>query len=92
MQVRLPEWIETLPEEEKVSARARFLLRYAALYFSREGRLNTLSSACGFHPGSLAALDQVSAPLAVTLEELVGRDVCPRELFRPDLFRTTAEG
>jgi len=90
MNVPMPQWLDTIADEDQDAARSRFLLRLAALYHSPEGKLNTLSEAVGFSPNSLAQLYRVSAPLAVSLEELLGRDNFPRELFRPDLFRTEA--
>lgn len=86
MSLELPEWVKELPEEEQAQAKTRFFLKVAALYFSREGKLNTLSVAIGMHPNSLTTYDAIPATLAVKLEEVLGRDHFPRELFRPDLF------
>ena len=82
----LPAWIAALPEDEQPAARSRFLLRLAALYFSPTGRMQTLSEALGLHPGSLASYEQISAELAVKLEQQLECDGLTRSTFRPDLF------
>lgn len=50
--------------------------------------MSSLSTALGFHPGSLSSASTITAEVAIKLEQLLGRDVFPRELFRPDLFLT----
>lgn len=88
MQVSLPAWLHNLPEEEQSPARARFLMRLAALYHSEGGKMNTLSIACEKHPSTLSILTNISPELAIGLEEVLGREMFPRELFRPDIFNT----
>lgn len=83
-----PAWIAALPEEERAAAHSRFLLRLAALYHSPGGRVQTLSETLGFHPGSLASYDQISADLAMKLEKVLEQDGFHRSTFRPDLFTT----
>jgi hypothetical protein len=90
MDVCLPAWLDDLPQEDQAAARARFLLRLAALHYSPAGQLKSLSTALDMHPNSLAAYDTISPELAVRLESLLGREKFPRSLFRPDLF--LAEG
>lgn len=86
MNVSAPAWLAELPEEHRYSARCRFLLRLAALYYSDSGKMNALSVACKLNPTTLSGLNSISPELAVCLEEVLGRDQFPRELFRPDLF------
>lgn len=90
MDVRLPSWLGELPEDDRPTAKCRFLLRLAAVYFSPAGQLNVLSEALGLHRNSLSTYDSIPADMAVKLEALLGREHFPRELFRPDLF--TVEG
>lgn len=85
-----PNYIDELPEDQQGIARCRFLVRLSALYYSPEGKLNKLSKALDLHENSLATTDSISAEMAIKLETLLGRDLFPRELFRPDLF--TVEG
>lgn len=86
MTFSMPAWLEALPQEEREVARARFLIKLAALYNSPGGKVNTLSEDLGLATSSLVAYDNIPAPRAVQLEGLLGREHFPRELFRPDLF------
>lgn len=86
MQRAFPKYIDDLPEDQQAQARCRFLVRLAALYYSPEGKLNKLSKALDLHENTLATTDSITAEMAVKLESLLGRDLFPRELFRPDLF------
>ena len=92
MQIRFPEWLEKVDEDRQAAEKTRFLLRLAALYVDSEGRLSELSKACGLADNTLATVsrrqDRLSPEIAVKIEEVVGRDILPRELFRPDLFVT----
>lgn len=94
MSVQLPNWINDLPSERQEDARRCYVLRLAALHYSEGGHLKTLSTGIGFAPNTLAAYlgqnQPITAEVAVKLEELLGRTLFPRELFRPDLFLTTA--
>lgn len=87
MQFPMPKHIADQDAVLDPGIRARFLLRLAALYYSPEGKLNTLSRDLGLNSSSLAGLDNISADLAVKLENILDRELFPRELFRPDLFQ-----
>lgn len=82
----LPKYLESLGDDESKAARCRFLIRLCALHYSPEGRINALSERLGLSSNSLAQLTSISPELAVKLEEVLGRDHFPRELFRPDMF------
>lgn len=90
MDVRLPKWLEELPEDQQKSARARFMLRLAALYHSEGGKMNVLSSACDLNPTTLSGLNSISPELAICLESVLGAEMFPRVFFRPDLFTSPA--
>lgn len=90
MEVLLPRWLEELPREEQQAAKARFLLRLAALYYSEGGKMNVLSTACKLNPTTLSGLNSISPELAVCLEEVLGADTFPRVYFRPDIFAAPA--
>lgn len=81
-----PAYLADLHRDDQGPARCRFLIRIAALYYSPEGRVSSLSEALGFHPGTLAGTSTITPEVAIKLEELLGRDLFPRSLFRPDLF------
>ena len=86
MPMCLPDWAESIPEEEREAAITRFWLRLAALYHSPEGIVTILSKDLGLRPNSLATYTRINPRLAVNLENLLGREHFPRELFIPDLF------
>lgn len=90
MAVEMPQWIKDLPDGEREDARRRFLLRTAALHYSRDGHLKALSTGIGLAEGTLAtylsAGQALTAEIAIKLEECLGRKLFPRELWRPDLF------
>lgn len=90
MQIKLPKWLEEVPEERQLIETTRFYLRIAALYVDPEGRLSALSLACGLAESTLATVskrvEKLSPETAILIERTVGRDLMPRELFRPDLF------
>lgn len=93
MQQKWPEpaWIAELPESHRVSAKLRFYLNLAAAFHNESGSLGELSEACDLNRAHLNVCRQrgrISPKLAVTLEEVLGRDYFPRELFN-DIFALT---
>lgn len=85
----LPKYLESMGEDDARSARCRYLIRLAALHYSPEGRVNSLSERLGLSSNTLAQLTNISPELAVRLEDVLGREHFPRELFRPDVFEVT---
>ncbi len=90
----MPSWLDSVPEEEKAAARIKWLLSLAALYSSESGTATALAEQLEI--GNTAILQakargKISGELAVRLETLLGRELFPRELFRPDLFLIQAE-
>ena len=84
-----PGWHDSLPEPDQAAATVRVLLSLAAIYCSESGTATALAEALDLGPSSILQAKQrgkVSGELAVKLEELLGREHFPRELFRPDLF------
>ena len=81
-----PAYLADLTEDKQAPARCRFLIRLAALYYSPEGKVSSLSEKLGLHPGTLAGSSTITPEIAIRLEELLGREHFPRSLFRPDLF------
>lgn len=80
--MRVPGWVA--PEQYQ-----RFALRLAALYFSEDGGLGALSEGLGYtRPALHVALSGkgLNADHCIKLENLLGRDLFPREFFRPDIF------
>lgn len=95
MEIRMPGWLDNLPEERQAVERTCFLLRVAALYIDPRGSLAALSLACGLADNTLATVakrqDKISPEIAILVENTVGREIMPRHLLRPDLF-VTPEG
>lgn len=89
MSLPLPKYLESLEGDELKSARCRFLIRLCALHYSSEGRVNVLSERLGLNPNSLSQATNITPELAVKIEELLGREHFPRELFRPDVFEVS---
>jgi hypothetical protein len=83
-----PAWIERLPEGERGPARLCYHLNLAAAFHSESGTLTELSRAIGLNETALNVARQrgrVSPKLAILIEQHLGRDYFPRELFN-DIF------
>jgi hypothetical protein len=85
-----PAWVIAVTEPEQSIERRRFVLRLAALYHNPKGSLQELSRALNYSDNALhqAAVQNqgVTPECAIRLEGLLGRELFPRELFRPDIF------
>ena len=91
MQLPTPAWLEDVPQEDRMCARTRFLLRLAALYASEGGGLGELSCLIGYESKhSLSVIISrrrtVSPEQAAAIETVVGREIVSREDLRPDVF------
>ncbi len=90
-----PAWILRNDTASQVDrARLRYVIRLAALFDNEDGNISRLSTALGFSSTALHMAmkrGQVTAEVAVALENRLGRHHFPRELFRPDLFTLPAE-
>lgn len=77
-----------LQEDNRGAARLRFYLNLAAAFHSENGSLSELSESCGLSRAHLHVCRQrgrISPGIAVKLEDVLGRDNFPRELFN-DIF------
>ena len=80
--MRVPEWVT--PEQYQ-----RFVVRLAALYYSKKGEISALSIGLGYSHSALhMALNGngLNVDHCIKLEKLLGREWFPREFFRPDIF------
>lgn len=79
----IPAWVE--PEQ-----RAEFAVRMAAFYHNKSGSLGKLSVALGGSSSmlhmQLNTTGNINVTTAIKIEELLGRELFPREFFRPDIF------
>jgi len=86
----MPAWLNDLPEDQRALGRAHFLLKIAALYNSPTKGMRGLSAAIGLDPNTLSAMlhqrQLPSVETCIKVEALLGRDIFPRELMRPDIF------
>lgn len=79
-----PDWAR-----ENDATRLCFLVRLAALFHNEQGSVTQLSEAIGLTKPALHVAmkrGQIAPGHAVAIEDLLGRPLFPRELFRPDLF------
>lgn len=82
VQFPVPGWVQ--PED-----RQRFAVALAALYHNPTGSISELSKALGLSHATLNMALRgpgISERNCLALEALMGRDLFPREFFRPDLF------
>lgn len=90
----IPPRLDTLSEPKRSSEIIHYLIRLAALHHNRDGNLRMLGRACGFSHNTLfmaASRGHMSPAMAIKLEEVLGREYFPREVFRPDIFVVSGE-
>lgn len=90
----MPGWLAALPDDAAKVAKTRFLLCLAASYSGDRGSLSKLGRRLGVPAQTIhgaADRGQVTPEMAIALEALLGRELFPRELFRPDLFELPGE-
>lgn len=88
-----PKWLQTLPAAERPAARLRWILEIAASYATPEGTMTALSRLCDKSDSTVgkAKFDgQISARLAIKIEQVIGRDIMPREVICPEFFAIEA--
>lgn len=89
-----PAWIQGLEGDERKRAEVRFMLRLAALYATPEGSIPALSlkmnlSRNTIHSAYCVATRAAAYPsvgVIKGIEELIGKDVIPREAFNPEIY------
>lgn len=86
MEFPFPKRIQDLPPPEQAKAKARFLIRLAALYYDDTGSCRRLSTVLGMNEKSLAQSPNIQPPLAIALETLIKDPNITRQTFRPDIF------
>lgn len=88
-----PAWLVRLPYKEHGRARARFILKFAAIMATPEGSITALSIRIGFNKNSLNAMlsqgaldDGLSPSLIKAIEQVIGVGVIPREAMNPEVY------
>jgi hypothetical protein len=83
----LPQWVASATDSERLSLSVNFHLRLAAAYASPSGDLSTLANLIGETPNSILLSRHrgcCSHDIAIKIEKLLGAEMFPRELFRPE--------
>lgn len=83
-----PAWIAALPKDRRGPARVTHMLNLAAAYHNPQASLPKLSVELGFSKSYLNVArmrGEVAPQLAKKIEEALGRERFPRELFN-DIF------
>lgn len=85
-----PKWLADIQNvEERECSRIKWLLSMACVYHSATGRPGTLANAVGLSANAFSIIKsrgKITPETAIAIERELGRDLFPRELFRPDLF------
>lgn len=88
-----PRWLADLPEDDRPAARLRWILEIAASYATPEGTMTALSLLCDKSDSTIGKakhLGQLSPRLAIKIEQVLGRDIMPREALCPEIFSVEA--
>lgn len=83
-----PAWLAALPREEQERGRLRFYVALAALYANPDGSTIQLSQALGLGDTALSSIKsrgKIAPETALKLEQSLGRDLFPWEMFLPAL-------
>lgn len=85
-----PKWLTEIQDlDARECSRVRWLLSMACIYHSAGGRPGTLADAIGLSANAFSIIKsrgKINAETAIAIEKELGRELFPRELFRPDLF------
>jgi hypothetical protein len=88
-----PAWMTEIPEAERNECRLRFNLALAALYANKRGSIMQFSEALGMQTTALSVAKsraKLGAETALKIEQALGRDLFPWEMFLPALVLTAA--
>lgn len=85
--LQLPPYLASIKDDaEYETARVRFIIQLAALYFSPGGTVQALSAALGRHPKSLSNCISIGGPSAIALETVMKHPLFTKEVFAPTVF------
>lgn len=91
----VPAWVLHVDTPDQADRRRLcYLIRLAALFHNETGSVTDLGLACGFSNSVLHMAmkrGQITGEVAVAIENTIGRELFPREMFRPDLFTLPQE-
>lgn len=90
----LPSWLADLPEKERDDAYNFFLLELVRIYSGPRATAREFSLRLGYSEHvvyNMKKVGTISPEMAMSIEKLMGRELFPRELFRPDYFALPTE-
>jgi hypothetical protein len=89
-----PAWLRTVPLADRDACRLRFYLGLASLYANPEGSPLKFSKSLGMTDTALSSMKSrgtIAAETALKIEQALGRDLFPWEMFLPALVLDLAE-
>lgn len=89
-----PAWLAAVPPEKRDKCLLKFHIALAALYANADGSPMQLSTALGLKDTALSVVKsrgQIGAETALKIEQILGRELFPWEMFLPALVLDLAE-
>jgi hypothetical protein len=89
-----PAWLAAVPEADREACRLRFNIALASLYANADGSPMQFSESLGMKSGALSAVKsrgKIAPETALKIEQALGRDLFPWEMFLPALVLPLAE-
>ena len=91
---KFPDWLDQLPKDEQPRARAKYIVRYAALVATPEGTIDALSLAMGYGAKTVQTAlgagrydEQFPISFITRVEGVIGYGKIPRR-FMNEVFLT----
>lgn len=89
-----PAWLAAVPPEKRDECRLRFHVALASLYANPDGSPMQFSTALGLKDTTLSVVKsrgKIAAETALKIEQILGRELFPWEMFLPALVLDLAE-
>lgn len=89
-----PDWVAAAPEGEREACRLRFYIALAALYANKDGSPIQLSKDLGLGQTALSSVKSrgtIAPETALKIEQYLGRNLFPWEMFLPALVLPLSE-
>lgn len=91
--ITFPTWLGMLPAKDQARARAKFLLKVAAVMATPQGSIPALSERIGMHRNSLTAMlsqgtldSGIPVNILKAIEKVIGVGAIPREVMNPGVY------
>lgn len=96
---KFPDWLDRLPRKEQQRARAKFIVRFAALLATPEGTMDALSLAMGYGAKTVQTAlgagrydEQFPVSFVTRIESVIGYGVIPRDAMNASVFAIKGVG